>query len=74
MYLERKRELRMNGLGTWMNVIEWLNKATIMFNCLFLFWFRRNFAERINEKFSFLEFMFPPETDNKYKVMIDELK
>ena len=62
----------MNGLGTWMNVIEWLNKATIMFNCLFLFWFRRHFAERINEQFNFLQFAFPPTSDNNYRDRLDK--
>jgi len=63
----------MNGLGHWMIVIEWLNKATIMFNCLFLFWFRRHFAESINDKFGFLKFMFPPTSGNNLEEKLNLL-
>lgn len=62
-YLLRKPLLRQNGLGTWMVVIEWLSKATIVMNCLFLFWFREEFAHRINEIFHWLEFAFPRSTE-----------
>lgn len=44
-YFVRQPLITQNGLGTWMNVIEWLNQATIMFNCLFIFWFGYQFAK-----------------------------
>jgi hypothetical protein len=47
-----------------MAVIEILNKACILFNCLFLFWFRDKFAGTINHIFEFARPLFPKTIDD----------
>ena len=42
-----------------MSVIEILNRACILFNCLFLFWFRAKFAIPVNHVFHFLMYFMP---------------
>ena len=50
-----------------MSVIEILNKACILFNCLFLFWFRDKFANTINHIFGFARPLFPKTIEDKDK-------
>jgi hypothetical protein len=59
-----------NGLGPWMSIIEILNRACIIFNCLFLFWFRAKFAIPVNQIFHFLKAFMPAtiETDEMKKL------
>ena len=55
-----------------MIVIEWLNKATIFMNCLFLFWFRSSYLRNINKKFDFLSFMFPESKEHHGNYVADQ--
>jgi len=48
-YLTRKPMLHQNGLGTYCKIIEWIGQCTVLLNCVFLYWFREQFIQIVDE-------------------------
>jgi hypothetical protein len=50
-------------LSTYNQMLEYLNMATILLNCIFMFWFRDNFIVLVRDYLAGLIFMFPDSVD-----------
>ena len=51
-YVQRPTVVDQNGSGPWLIVMEFLAYATVISNCLFIYWFQDVFAKRISEMFN----------------------
>ena len=48
-----------NGLGAWMDVLEYIGYATVIMNCVFLYWFRLDFIRQAGDFLGYFKFLFP---------------
>ena len=70
-YLQKKSLLQQNGLGAWMDVLEYLGYATVILNCIFLYWFRMDFITTGYEQVYAFRWFFP---DSLNKFIMKEIE
>ena len=58
-YLVRQPMIMQNGLGAWEDVIGYLGIVTVVMNCMFMYWFRVQFIEIVQEHIIVLSFLLP---------------
>jgi hypothetical protein len=51
--------MEQNGLGAFLEVMEYLGIATVLINCVFMYWFRVQFITIVKRAISYLNFMYP---------------
>ena len=55
----RQNILEQFDLSTYNQMLEYLNMATILLNCIFMFWFREQFILLIKKNLKFMEAFYP---------------